>query len=101
MAVTITYGAQERWGRYTILHGTIAFDDSYSANGEDVSDENWNGTPVINVFIDPLASNSTYFCTYDATLDVVFVGTRADGEEVADETDLEALIVPFWVLKQT
>lgn len=99
MAATITYGEQERWGKYTILHGTVAMDSSYPTGGETVADENWSSKDVINVFIDPLATDATYYLAYDATADMIYANTRADGAEAANTTDLSAVIVPFWILK--
>lgn len=100
MSVTVTYGEQERWGSYTIQHGTIAMDSSYPTGGEDVSGEDWSSANVIDVIIDPLASNATYKLWWDATADVVYANTRADGAEAGDTTDLSAVIVPFWILKK-
>jgi len=100
MAVTVTYGELESWGKYTLQHGNILMDSSYPSDGEDVSGENWSSAHVINVFIDPLASNATYYLWYDDATDVVYASTRADGEEVADTTDLSAVTVPFWILKK-
>jgi hypothetical protein len=102
MAVTVTYGEQERvqgLGGFTVQHGTIAFDNSYAAGGE-TAGESWDDGRIINVFIDPLASNATYAFSYDDATDTVFGSTRADGLEIAGTTDLEAVIVPFWVVKK-
>ena len=98
MAVTVTYGEQSRWGKYTIQHGTIAFDNSYPAGGETVG-ESWDDGRIVNVFIDPLATNATYAFSYDDATDTAFGSTRADGLAIVDTTDLEAVIVPFWLLK--
>lgn len=100
MAVTVTYGEQERLGEYTIQHGNIVMDSSYPTGGEDVSGESWSGGNILNVFIDPLASNATYYLWYDDATDVVYANTRADGAEVANTTDLSAVSVPFWIMKK-
>jgi len=103
MAATVTYGEQERiqgLGGLTIQHGNIVMDSSYPTGGETVAAENWSSATVLNVFIDPLASNATYYLWYDDATDVVYAATRADGAEVANTTDLSAVTVPFWIIKK-
>ena len=100
MAVTVTYGEPESWGPYTIRHGNIVMDSSYPTGGEDVSGENWSSADVLNVFVDPLATNATYYLWFDDATDMVYAATRADGAEVANTTDLSAVTVPFWILKK-
>jgi len=99
MSVTVTYGEQENLGSYKIQHGNIVFDASYPAGGETVGAD-WDTAQIINVFIDPLASNATYAFSYDDATDTVFGSTRADGLAIGDTTNLAAVSVPFWILKQ-
>lgn len=100
MAVTITYGKRRQWPGYTIQEGHIVMDSSYPTGGEDVSAQSWDDNNVIDVVIDPLASNATYKLWYDNATNVVYANTRADGAEVANTTDLSAVSVPFWMFKK-
>ena len=100
MAVTVTYGEQERMGKYTLQHGNIVFDSSYASGGETVG-EDWDSNPhILNVFFDPLASNATYAFSYDDATDTVFGSTRADGAAIVATTNLAAVSIPFWILKK-
>lgn len=103
MAAAVTYGEMERMealGGMTVQHGSIAMDSSYPTGGEDVSGETWPDGHVIDVIFDPKGTNATYKLWWDKTADVVYANTRADGAEVANTTDLSAVIVPFWILKK-
>lgn len=108
MAVTVTANYPERIGRKKVVTGTITFDSSYPTGGESVTVAQLGLTQLQNLEVRPgLGSSTTGYVPVWATgrsvtspAVQVLMGDNnnaSDGPliEVANTTDLSALVVDF------
>jgi hypothetical protein len=96
-AGTVAYGKRQRTHNgKTKIPFTITLDSSYDTGGETVGAD-WDDGSVEDVYLKP---NATYAFSYDPTQDLIMAQTIADGEQVADTTDLEAQVVHGYLIKK-
>lgn len=97
-AGTVAYAKRERDKNTGLIKHpfTVTMDSSYDTGGETIG-KGWNDPCVVDVYLKP---NATYAWAYDPTQDLLMGVTIADGEQIADTTDLEAQVIAGYLIKR-